>query len=327
MPFPPERPLSQVAHPGSTHAFRLMSPRRRLVVLVAAVALTLVVLLLVIATVETLGRRETTQTLYVHVAPDGDDEATGLSPAEPVRTLEQAQRVLDARRGDQPAEVKLAAGRYTTTGLVWSHVRPGWPTRLTGPVGLQEAVLDGAEGEVVLVVRPAAPTSMALTVSRIKIRGAANGVRLQGADDVTFDHVVFYRIGDVHGSGPGYAALGVEASARTRVLRSRFTSIENDRGKTLTLVHGVYAAHGSTGLQVRDSRFSGVSGDPVRTRDASHDALVVDSVFEQSGTKAALSDWFDAPSESPSTGGQVLRSTIGDGYLGEPIVPTLCWTC
>jgi hypothetical protein len=139
--------------------------------------------------------------------------------------------------------------------------------------------------------------------------------------------MVFRRLGSEHvGSGTGYGAIDLVNSRHNVIQDNRFEWVENSGpAETEALVHGVYLAHGSSGNIVRDNRFSRVSGDPIRTRNASGDNHVSGNVFERAGAKAYLSDWFvaapspGAPRECPSRGNRFSGNTLRSGYGGEAI--------
>lgn len=94
-------------------------------------------------------------TLTVHLAPDGNDAASGMTPAEPVRTLERAQQVIEDAAGGpntplgEPVEVRIAprtaagdATPYPCEDFRWRYydernttslIPAGWADGWAGP--------------------------------------------------------------------------------------------------------------------------------------------------------------------------------------------------
>lgn len=265
--------------------------------------------------------------LAVYVAPAGDDTADGRTPETAVASLTQAQVILDAERGDQAAEVRLACGWIVTQNLAWHHYHPDYPTSFVGSSEC-ESTLEGADAGQIMHVRPASPASVDLHFSRIKFRNATNGLKLTEADDVTLDQVSFYLIGNKHtGFGMGYAALGVTTSDRVTVTDSSFTRIENNPGGVddAALIHAVYAAHDSDNFVIRDSTFTIISGIPLKVRDSSDRMKAVRPTFTQTGTRAYMNDWYSvAGGEARSYSGELIDPVMNGGYYGDITTPVVC---
>ena len=92
--------------------------------------------------------------------------------------------------------------------------------------------------------------------------------------------------------------------------------------------HAIYAMD-SRSVTISGNTFSRVSGDPIRLRNNNQDFVVTGNVFERSGSRAAVSDWYvdkeaaqerdqqwETRSEKPRLSGNEF---VGGGYDGDEV--------
>ncbi|OCI30272.1 right-handed parallel beta-helix repeat-containing protein [Oerskovia enterophila] len=256
-------------------------------------------------------------TVTVFMAPGAADSGDGLSPGTAVGSFARAQQVAKSAGGaGANIDVRIAAGTYRLTPSTWSLASPGHRIRFLPqdyvegqalPVA-QVPVFDGSGlgGTYWLdILAPGAETTY--DVRSLTVTGYSNGLRISGGYSYkggpaerasgegrplprpTVTGMTFERIGSAHSAKTGYAAIHVQNTDGARVVANTLHRIENS-GAQAGLVHGIYAVL-STGLDVRGNTISKVSGDAVRTRNASSGS-VTGNTIEASGVHAAVSDWF-----------------------------------
>jgi hypothetical protein len=142
--------------------------------------------------------------------------------------------------------------------------------------------------------------------------------------------MVFRALGSKHvPSGTGFGAVDLVNSRNNVIQNNAFARLENaGSADARALIHGIYMAHHSSDNVVQDNRFDLVSGDPIRTRNASGDNHMSGNTFTRAGSNAYLSDWFVAvgtagsPRECPSIGNQFFGNELGSGYPGAGTMKT-----
>lgn len=294
--------------------------------------------------------------LHVYLDPAGSDSADGLSPRTAVRGLARAQQVIAGLRPTTNVEVRVAPGTYVAPPVRWTTYVPGRSITFLpagyqyGDTGAPEPPRpvfrgDGRSGFWFVASLPPghAGGDMRLRFYHLQVeRYSGGGITFDGGaagqdgmtrpvgaghNGNTVYGMAFRELGSKHvPSGTGFGAVDLVNSRHNVIQDSGFTEIENTGpAATEALVHGVYMAHGSTGNVVQDNRFVQVSGDPIRTRNASGDNHVSGNEFVRAGSKAYLSDWFvdapapGAPRECPSRGNQFFGNTMRTGYAGEAV--------
>ncbi|MFE2869307.1 hypothetical protein [Embleya sp. NPDC059259] len=218
---------------------------------------------------------------------------TGLTAQSPVRSLRDAQVVLEARH-PKNATIMLRGGTYTDAGVEWApgiasgivtvKAQPG-----TGPVTFDgRAAKDGYWTKV-------GPKSPKLnfqgpyTVQRYGDGGIkATGTKQDGpVKGLVVNGITFKEIGNawVKG-GNGYAGIHLNYVSKAKITNNRFINLENKEVPGNT--HGVYLAFnqtqktpGSNGNLVKGNTFQVVSGDPVRASDGSSGNKVQNNVFKK----------------------------------------------
>ncbi|WP_018653630.1 right-handed parallel beta-helix repeat-containing protein [Actinomadura flavalba] len=292
--------------------------------------------------------------LRLHLDPAGSDARDGASPARAVATLARVQQIIAAARPSTDVEVRIKQGVYPTAPLTWNTYVPGrsisflpadhrYGGDLTGIAGRPVFRGTGTAGFWFRAEPPPSglPPETSLRFYYLQVeqyasggimfdggtaRSAAGllGARTGGVNGNTVYGMRFRAIGSKHvPAAVGYGAVDLINSRRNIIEKNEFTDIEN-RGTPdqAALVHGVYLAHLSSDNIIRRNTFTGISGDPVRTRNASGRNQISGNTFVRAGSKAYFSDWYQrqasptSPRECASVGNKFHGNTLTSGYRG-----------
>ena len=295
----------------------------------AAAILALAAAIVIGATV-ILGQSESDEPgmFEIWVAPNGLDARATSSQQYPVKTLLRAQEILEAEDHDGLAVVYVEGGNYDEWGTTWSY-QSEHRTIIKAYDGTPTFSGDGAKNQYGLLIEPdpGQPNDMNLSVEGLRWVDSTNGIRINGAFNVRLERLTFRRIGTQHSStGNGYAALSLTGAQGTRVIEASFKDIENAEPNE-SYIHAIYMSDATHDTRVIDSRFSNVSGDPIRVRDGSNWNRVEGGSFSRTGKYAILSAWHNpGAGESPSAGNTLRNSDTGSDYAGSYDFPrTACF--
>jgi hypothetical protein len=293
----------------------------------------------------------------VYLSPTGVDANSGLSVAEPVRTLTRVQEVLRVAAPTTDVEVRIEQGVYVAPPTTWTFLVPGHTVTFL-PIDYEHGggaddiagrpVFrgDGTSGFWLTAQLPAGHPGGAvglrfyyLQVDRYDLGGlkldggvtTAEGIRrpaTSGHNGNVIIGMYFTRLGSRWaGIAHGYGGVDLVNSRDNLILENHFVRLENT-GTGEGLIHGVYLAHHSIANTIRGNRFEMISGDPIRTRNDSNDNEAFRNVFQRSGETAQYSDWFcDAgcargnrgSRECASHGNAFWENEIVSGYSGSAI--------
>lgn len=295
----------------------------------------------------------------VYVSPQGSDENNGRSLATAVRTLDGAQKVLEAHKPKIDVEVRIAQGTYTAAGTIWRFYVPGHEVSFM-PVDYQRGeslseiggrpvfVSDGRSGYWFSARLPAGHPggTTNLNFYYLQVEGYSRGglqfyggvetnsagVRVPASRGVNGNIVygmVFRRLGSKHNPvAPGFGAVNTWNSSNNVIRNNQFLYNENT-GADHGMIHGVYLAHHSSRNVVVGNLFFAISGNPVNIRNDSNDNVIYNNRFDRTGTVAYYADWFcDTtcltvdplhPRECASHGNVFYENTLGTGYDGRKI--------
>ncbi|MGW1658324.1 hypothetical protein [Streptomyces atratus] len=216
----------------------------------------------------------------------------GLTAQSPVRSLRDAQAVLDARH-TKNATIMLRGGTYTDAGVEWGPDIASTVTVKVQP-GTGTVTFDGraAKAGYWTKVGPKSPElnfQGPFTVQRYGDGGIkATGTKKDGpVKGLVINRITFKQMGNawVKG-GKGYAGVHLNYVSKARITNNSFVNLENKNVPGNT--HGVYLAFnqtqktpGSNGNLVKGNTFKVISGDPVRASDGSSGNKVQDNVFQK----------------------------------------------
>jgi hypothetical protein len=288
--------------------------------------------------------------LRVYLAPQGFDTNDGRSPDRAVRSLTAAQRVIAAARPGTDVEVRIQQGTYVASPMQWTTYVPGHTIAFlpidyelgAGSSGTGGRPIFRGDGRNGFWLRSSQqPADARISFYYLQVEGysagaisfdggAAPGIQQVTARPGNGNSVygmVFRRLGSKHvRSGVGYGAIDLINSRNNVIQNNSFEYLENLGGSTdENLVHGVYLSHHSSGNLIRDNRFYQISGDPIRTRDASNGNKVFGNSFTKTGAGAYFSDWFSTGdhakksstlAECASHSNEFYDNTLNSGYRG-----------
>lgn len=245
--------------------------------------------------------------LRLYMAPDGDDERSGESSAEAVRSLDRIQEILIANPPARDVEVAIAAGTYRGQRVTWTFTMPDHRIvfRRADPDG-ERPVFDGCLSDgscpggtwFSLDKEHGTPSNLEfvyLRVTRYRTAISFNGDRNQGGTSSGANRIYgcyFDRIGN------GFEPSLARSTAAVRLVNSDDNVIANNHFVDVinvdsgALIHAIYLAHGSERNEIARNRFFRSTGDPVRVRDYSNGNVIVDNRFIQVGNHAGYTEWY-----------------------------------
>ena len=278
--------------------------------------------------------------LRLYMSPNGHDTRGGMSQTDAVRTLARIQARLVALAPTTDVEVHISPGLYVDQSVRWTFTNGRVITFMPLNGSTERPVFDGGGGDIWFTLAVANGTRTNLSFRYLKVqnyntamvfKGNRNSFGAFNAGNHLYG-MYFYRIGGRYSrDGSSTAAVAFENSRDNLVANSHFINVENftaDAGQ----LHALYLAHYANGNLIERNRFAYVSGDPVRTRDASNYNRVFANVFIRTGTKAHYSDWYCEASRSdctkltrecPSQGNQLRDNEMYRGYFSILGIPRL----
>ncbi|MEU1573395.1 hypothetical protein ABZ519_19965 [Streptomyces collinus] len=269
-------------------------------------------------------------TVTVYMSTTGSDEGSGTA-SNPADSLARVKQIL-MTKSTTSATILIAPGTYYETAMVdWR----GMPQstllfRRNGDTG--RPVFDGrnATGDTHYWMSTNGPS---LDVRELQVRNYRTGGIRMYTDGNIVRNMIFERLGNVYmpsGTQKGYAALHLLGSSGNTISNVTFRNLENGNTDDLCsgCIHGVYAAVGSSNNQIDDSRFSYITGDPVRLRNASSNNVIELNWFAYSTSnktdRAMVSFWQIDSGDVCGTGNKVNNNDWNGQFFnktaGAPII-------
>lgn len=293
--------------------------------------------------------------LTVYVDPQGSDDASGASRSQPVRTLAQAQRLVQAGVSGTPRNVNvlLAPGTYPdpcveaggtlegcTSGAAvrWSFTMPGHtiefrPLDPTAPCPVFDG--SGTRRSSWFRLRAARGQLTNIVITGVRVQHYWNAVAFAGSvtDAAGYNggnvlrNNVFADIGaNPHMVPPGseneeanrsFSAVGITNSRKNVVTDNTFLDIVTDYG--CPFLHALYVAHDSSNNAIVGNSFQRACGNPVRIRDHSNFNFVSDNTFVEAAYNGYYEDWFSHATECASFGNVFTDNRLVSAFGGRMV--------
>jgi hypothetical protein len=279
----------------------------------------------------------------VHLAPHGDDRASGESDATAVRTLQRALDIastLTQRKED--ARVVIWEGEYTDQTAILTDGKGAGAIlvapRAAAKPGTVRFVGAGAQ-QTWLTFKSRAGGATGLTVRGLVVENYGVAVSLEadrndpakGNSGTVLESLVFRRIGAPSGNETGTAptaALRLVNSSDNRIVGNTFESIRSARA--CRALHAIYLAHYSSRNIIENNTFSDACGSVVKLRDDSNENVIRHNTFTKIEADFIIDEWFcdksrqkdctKATGECPSTGNRYFdNKVIAPGPRLKPI--------
>lgn len=268
--------------------------------------------------------------VVIYMQPMGNDEASGKTEAEPVRTLRVAiQRALDAdARPGENRRVVVGSGNYVGQSIVIKNLPAEQPLTISAKSG-DKAIFDG-EGKVRtwLVLESSLGKPSRLTIHNLEVTNYVTAISLNGdrssrdlwnGNNIIRDNT-FRNIGQIAipSGPPSQAVIRLVNSRDNKIVNNTFINILNISG--CSGLHAIYMAHYSSYNSIEKNTFEKGCGATVKARDASNFNIIrnnrfidqADTVFLDSYCdKDTRSDCTKETAECPSWGNQV-ENNIAD---------------
>lgn len=280
----------------------------------------------------------------VYVAPNGDDNRSGKSPAEALHSLQKVQQLLKSQslkiEGKQ-LTLKMLPGTYRNIGVTWDFVAPGKQIVIepaeAAPAGKYSVIVSGANDELgqfflLRVTEPSTtPVNTGVVIRGLHITDFCEGVSLgdwKSKARVTGNVIegnLFSRIGSKYETptpqpagkplpdGKCVAAIRVKDATQNVIRGNTFEQIENlPSGLTAAkkygpaLLHAIYVSNSSTANRIEKNTFRQFTGSPVRIRASSNDNVVEGNTFE-------------SPIYLPQTEGKYTISAVSQWYCNDAV--------
>lgn len=287
----------------------------------------------------------------VYMSTTGSSANSGLTSDKPVRTLSQAQQVIQKAAPKSNVEVRIQPGTYTEQGVNWTHFISGRTISFL-PTGYNYGKADQVpqrpkfvgmgKGVLLSAVRKDGGGDTNLRFYYLEIqdylhygisisgtegkKGTLRRPLNKGANNNVFYGMYFNKIGDkATGSSSddvGYGAIGFVNSSNNSVKNNTFSNLINT-GSDAKYIHAVYMAHGSNDNVISANKFMNISGDPIKVRNDSNSTTLSDNIFTRTGIDSAYRDSFQSGSvatklgeECSSHGARIFGNTMTKTYKG-----------
>ena len=293
----------------------------------------------------TPNQNQSEDTYDVYVAVDGNDNNSGLTPGNPVRTLERADEIVAEliSENERDITVFVAGGLYTGQTVRWDSTMNEYTVTLKGDPD-DRPIFDG-EGNLMrwLLIqhnftREIGDTN--LHISGFQIQNYLQAISLYGSivdGDTRYisanviEDNTFTNIGGTYVSGidMGYSAIGGR-NARNNIIRNNeFTNIRNDHftscesgscNDAALHMHALYLNAYSSGNEIYENTFTSVSGAAIDTRDFSNFNVISNNTFDD--VHSVFMSYYrhytpeDEPDhiECPTWGNRVTNNKLGTKY-------------
>ena len=292
----------------------------------------------------------------IYVDPQGSDTASGASRAQAVRTLAQAQRLVQAGVSSTPRNVNilLAPGTYpdpcveaggtregcsSGAAVRWSFTMPGHtiefrPLDPTAPCPVFDG--SGTRRSSWFWLRAARGQLTNIVITGVRVQHYWNAVGFAGSvtDAAGYNggnilrNNVFADIGanpqmvppgaENEDANRSFSAVGITNSRKNLVTGNTFLDIVTDY--ECPFLHALYIAHDSSYNAIVGNSFQRACGNPVRIRDHSNFNFVSDNTFVESGYNGYYEDWFSHTSECASFGNVFTENRLVSAFGGR-VVP------
>ncbi|WP_444919462.1 right-handed parallel beta-helix repeat-containing protein [Microbulbifer sp. CnH-101-G] len=258
----------------------------------------------------------------IYMATDGDDENSGLSLSEPVKTLSRVHYLVDFSGGD--TTVFIRGGVYYGETISWTKTSREFKLKLTA-YGDEKPVFEGEGNTVFFRLEVGVGECTNVEISRLTISHYASyAILLNGGRDnrsTTWNgcnHIhdnrfieigTLFDVSNCPGDCKGYGVVDFVNSDNNSIYNNVFYRAENISSQDF-LLHGVYLAHDSVGNKVYDNYFHLVSGDPIRVRDRSSDNRIYNNYADRAGQRAFLSSWHNSVNGEQASYNNVVENNI-----------------
>jgi hypothetical protein len=245
-------------------------------------------------------------TLYI--APTGSDSNSGLSPSQPLATIQRVNDLLLAADPNQNAFVKVAPGTYHCEGALWTYHNPSYPTQIEPLNSVPSPAVnafdnpnrpvftgkraDGTQcdGSVWLSVRHG-HVRMRLTIRGMTVTYYRGGISLGNFNntttainqEITIDNMFFDRIGDYYfpDSVTGKGAILSSISFGNTIENSYFRNVRNNETDDVVggPIYALYFSGLSSRNVVNNNVFHAIHSSAIRISNYSNDNVFTNNGF------------------------------------------------
>lgn len=266
--------------------------------------------------------------VVVYMLPSGNDQASGKTEMEAVKTLQVAVRraiEADAQPGEN-RQVIVGAGSYSGQSVVIKNLPSESPLTISAKPG-NSAIFDGGgKARTWLVLDSSSGKPSRLTVSGLEVTNYVTAISLngdRGSTDSwngqnTISGNTFRNIGQIAipSGAPSQAVIRLVNSRENKIANNTFANIMNISG--CSGLHAIYMAHYSSRNVIENNIFEKGCGATTKVRDASNSNTIRNNRFiEQADTlfldsycdKDARDDCTKETAECPSWGNQLQNNS------------------
>jgi hypothetical protein len=272
-------------------------------------------------------------TLQIFMAPNGNNENSGLSVDQPVQSLPQAKEIIRERKPQVDVEVRIAPGTYSgqhvrlnDEDVIPGHTLSFMPTnykegddfsaiesrpKFVGNANTKQlfrVATKGTSGVRIIGIEIAEYPRSAISVT-----GGTTDVKTEtgtlrrgaspGANGNTFAGLSIHDIGTAptHAKNPepfGFGGVVLENSSGNTFINDIFKNIRNSGGYG-NKIHDIYGSL-SRDNTITKSIFEYTNGSPIKWRNSSNGNRVWDNEFHHVGLTAAVSDSYQRGTIGPN---------------------------
>ncbi len=279
----------------------------------------------------------------VYVSPTGVDTNNGLTEKTPILTLTRAEYVIKKSATKANVEVRIKKGTYNDQSTTWDYYIKGrtisfMPSDYQVGKDLssidKRPVFNGKGKGIFFKAKSDVSINSNLRFYYLEVTKYSSGIGINGGtksvnglrrgahngiNNNTFRGMYFRELGSKYTPKEGFGGIDLVNSNNNVIYKNTFENLVNT-GDSLeeSHIHGVYAAHESTGNEITQNTFNNISGYPVNFRNDSNDNNISDNSFTRTRF-AAYGEWFadtGSPKECASHNNRLSNNKLGKTNSG-----------
>ncbi|VFR35321.1 hypothetical protein ANDA3_3901 [plant metagenome] len=241
----------------------------------------------------------------LYVSPSGSDQANGLTPQEPLSTVQRAMDLAyQIGQKENPTHVRILIGKGEYKQQSIQAISP--PTGvhielLAADEASGKPVFDGAgKGDTWFTLSGKTRPGARFTITGLEIRNYRTAISLNGnrakpdhyITGGTLSRLTLRNIGQIAMPGKplSTAAIRLVNAREITISDNQFIRIRNVQ--QCGPLHAIYLAHHSSRNQIVGNTFDDLCGSPIRIRDASNHNLAAHNTFNQAEFESVFDEWY-----------------------------------
>jgi len=251
--------------------------------------------------------------LTLYVAPNGDNQSSGMNGDAAVKSLQVAvnKALSHSAQGLSKRKIVVLPGNYLEQVTVVKDIPDDKPLVISGTIqsGVRPVFNGNGKGRSWLVLESASGKPSRLTIENIEVANYVTAISLNGQrtlinasnSENIIQNNIFRNIGQISfpEGKPSTAAVRLVNSRSNQIIQNQFINIRNNVG--CGALHSIYIAHYSSENVIQGNIFDGGCGATIKTRDASNSNIIRNNRFFDQSEPVFLDSFCDKDSRDDCT--------------------------